>query len=177
MGRVQTFCGGILWLLGVGVLLGGCANTPLYDEPVRRVILTHPVVQHSDPVPVSPERTMRFEEPQILDRQDMPSRFSVSPPLAQLTVTSPFGERRRLGIESGGGTRLHEGVDLRAKVGTPVKAPRDGLVESVVTAGGYGLMIELDHGNGWMSVFAHLRRIRVIRGQRVTRGETIASTG
>lgn len=90
-------------------------------------------------------------------------------PLDEVEVTSPFGSRSR---------RFHEGVDLKAHVGTKVMAAHDG---SVVYAGnkisGYGWMIVLKDKSGIMSVYAHHQKILVKKGQRITKGQLIAYSG
>jgi murein DD-endopeptidase MepM/ murein hydrolase activator NlpD len=73
--------------------------------------------------------------------------------------------------------RPHEGIDLAAPYGTPVVAPAAGAVERVTQQTGYGLVLEIDHGNGVETKYAHLSRVLVHVGQRVTRGEPIAAIG
>jgi murein DD-endopeptidase MepM/ murein hydrolase activator NlpD len=73
--------------------------------------------------------------------------------------------------------RPHEGIDLAAPYGTPVVAPAAGTVELVTEQTGYGLVLQIDHGNGVETKYAHLSRIIVHVGQRVTRGEPIAAIG
>jgi biotin carboxyl carrier protein len=73
--------------------------------------------------------------------------------------------------------RPHEGIDLAAPYGTPVVAPAAGTVERVTQQTGYGLVLEIDHGNGVETKYAHLSRVLVHVGQRVTRGEPIAAIG
>ena len=73
--------------------------------------------------------------------------------------------------------RPHEGIDLAAPYGTPVVAPASGTVERITTQNGYGLVLEIDHGNGVETKYAHLSRVLVHVGQRVTRGEPIAAIG
>jgi len=73
--------------------------------------------------------------------------------------------------------RPHEGIDLAAPYGTPVVAPAAGTVERITTQNGYGLVLEIDHGNGVETKYAHLSRVLVHVGQRVTRGEPIAAIG
>jgi murein DD-endopeptidase MepM/ murein hydrolase activator NlpD len=73
--------------------------------------------------------------------------------------------------------RPHEGIDLAAPYGTPVVAPAAGTVERITTQNGYGLVLEIDHGNGVETKYAHLSRVLVHMGQRVTRGEPIAAIG
>ncbi len=73
--------------------------------------------------------------------------------------------------------RPHEGIDVTAPTGTPIQSPATG---SVVYAGweaGYGNVIELDHGFGIRTKFAHASKVLVRRGQRVERGQIIAEVG
>lgn len=183
------------------ILSAGCATMEM-DEPVRRVILTNPLVtQYQSPprsvlVPDAYRHKARAdqERPQGIHTHgrrsssrasghgtglanDHHKGFIVAAPLARMIITSPFGERRLRPARSGGGLRHHKGIDLRARVGTPVKAPRDGIVRSIRRSSGYGLVVELDHGSGWVSLFAHLSQARIHRGQRVHQGQMIALTG
>lgn len=74
-------------------------------------------------------------------------------------------------------TRPHEGVDIAAPFGTPVVAPAAGVVVALNERGGYGLLLELDHGHGVTTRYAHLLRVRVRLGQVVLRGQLIANVG
>jgi murein DD-endopeptidase MepM/ murein hydrolase activator NlpD len=89
--------------------------------------------------------------------------------------TSAFGAQRILnGIEK----RPHFGVDLAASVGTPIRAPADGVV-SLADADLYfeGAMIVIDHGQGFLSKYLHVSRIDVEPGQVVRRGEVVGAVG
>lgn len=74
--------------------------------------------------------------------------------------------------------RPHEGIDVTAPMGAPIVAPASGVVKSVArNEPGYGNTLEIDHGNGIVTRFAHCSRIAVHAGQRVTRGQVIAFVG
>jgi murein DD-endopeptidase MepM/ murein hydrolase activator NlpD len=73
--------------------------------------------------------------------------------------------------------RPHEGIDVSAPMGTPIEAPAAGVVRSAGWEAGYGHTIEIDHGYGIMTRFAHASRLLVKKGQRVSRGERIALVG
>lgn len=73
--------------------------------------------------------------------------------------------------------RMHEGIDIIADVGSPVYATGNGKVSFVGHRGGYGLTVELDHGYGYRTIYAHLSKVIVKEGQKVTRGTQIAKTG
>lgn len=74
-------------------------------------------------------------------------------------------------------TRMHNGIDIITDVGTKVYAPGNGIVESVGWKGGYGLTMEISHGFGYKTLYAHLESVKVKVGQKITRGEHIAYTG
>lgn len=73
--------------------------------------------------------------------------------------------------------RPHEGIDVSAPMGAPIVAPAAGVVVRVGREAGYGLVLEIDHGNGIETKFAHMSRVMVRRGQRVKRGQEIAAVG
>jgi murein DD-endopeptidase MepM/ murein hydrolase activator NlpD len=74
-------------------------------------------------------------------------------------------------------SRPHEGIDVVAEMGAPIVAPASGTVTKVARETGYGNVLEIDHGNGIVTRYAHCSRIDVHRGQHVTRGQRIAAVG
>jgi murein DD-endopeptidase MepM/ murein hydrolase activator NlpD len=82
---------------------------------------------------------------------------------AQGIITQPF-------------TRFHPGIDIANDVGTPENSADAG---TVVFAGwgGYGLYVEIDHGNGFHTIYGHLSKLLVRTGQTVTRGQRIGLMG
>jgi len=95
-------------------------------------------------------------------------------PLDHAEVTSSFGLRRD---PLNGQLDWHPGLDLSAVVGTPVHAPAAGVVTRAGYFGDYGLMIEIDHGNGLTSRYGHLSRVKVRAGDRVEREDFLGQTG
>lgn len=74
--------------------------------------------------------------------------------------------------------RMHTGLDFSARTGTPVYATGDGVVVTAGNSGtGYGNEVEINHGYGYMTKYAHLSRITRKTGQRVKRGEQIGYVG
>ncbi len=96
-------------------------------------------------------------------------------PLDVLRITSPFGRTRMHPILR----RIlpHTGVDLGAAHGTPVRSTGDGSVIFAGSRGGYGMMVEILHPNGFTTRYAHLSRISVRPHQAVSRGETLGNVG
>ena len=73
--------------------------------------------------------------------------------------------------------RAHKGIDYAAPTGTPIRTVGDGVVEFAGTQRGYGNVIEIKHRDGKSTVFAHLSRIGVKKGQKVEQGELIGAVG
>lgn len=74
-------------------------------------------------------------------------------------------------------SRAHEGVDVVAPMGSPIVAPAAGRVIFAGRESGYGLMVQIDHGNGLVSTYAHASRLVATVGLHVTRGQLIAFVG
>ncbi|MEM6263010.1 MAG: M23 family metallopeptidase, partial [Bacteroidota bacterium] len=74
--------------------------------------------------------------------------------------------------------KMHTGIDMEARTGTKVHATGDGIVKfSGVKSNGYGIHIDVDHGFGYVTKYAHLSKLIVKQGQRVKRGEVIGLSG
>jgi len=73
--------------------------------------------------------------------------------------------------------KKHYGIDFVTNVGTPVYAPGKGKIVFVGRRGGYGLEVEIDHGYGYRTRYAHLSKSLVKKGQKISRGDLIAKTG
>lgn len=103
-------------------------------------------------------------------------------------ISSRFGSR---GAPLAGGSTYHKGVDLAAPMGTSILAAESGTViavsktcthnygksKSCGCGGGFGNYVMVNHGNGLVTVYAHCTSINVGLGEKVTRGETIATVG
>jgi murein DD-endopeptidase MepM/ murein hydrolase activator NlpD len=89
-------------------------------------------------------------------------------------ITSGFGWRRH---PITGKREFHKGYDIANRPYTTVVATADGVVSSVKRWGGYGNTIEIDHGYGFSTRYAHLARVYVRRGEKVKRGQKIAAMG
>jgi murein DD-endopeptidase MepM/ murein hydrolase activator NlpD len=72
---------------------------------------------------------------------------------------------------------MHEGLDIAAAIGTPVRAPADGIVVFNGMEGGYGHVLVIDHGYGLKTRYGHLSRIDVKLAEKVKRGQFVAAVG
>src|SRR5690606_24664343 len=89
-------------------------------------------------------------------------------------VTSSFGVRRDPIIRR---PAMHAGIDFRAATGTPIRSGGAGTVVKAGWNGGYGRMVEIDHGHGLATRYAHMSRILVAEGQKVGTGDIIGESG
>ena len=96
-------------------------------------------------------------------------------PVRLAAFTSGFGVRSD---PFQGRAALHPGIDLAGPVGTPIYATADGVVlRAGWNSGGYGNLVELDHGRGIATRYGHMSAVLVQAGQRVTRGQQIGRMG
>ena len=104
-------------------------------------------------------------------RASIPSRE----PVDNISLSSNFGTRSD---PFNGHKRLHQGVDIRGPVGTPIYATADGVVEvAEYNNGGYGNLVEINHGNGLQTRYGHLSRLIAQPNEFVRRGQLIGLMG
>jgi len=101
-------------------------------------------------------------------------RSFIRSPIQYARLSSSFGARRHPVL---GTMRMHKGVDYAARHGTPIMAAGDARVVSAGWQNGYGNAVVLDHGRGYTTLYAHMSRIAVKRGQRVSQGQVIGYVG
>jgi murein DD-endopeptidase MepM/ murein hydrolase activator NlpD len=124
-------------------------------------------------------QAMWFQEPGSkgqyfgFDGKSLKRAFLASP-LEFSRMTSGFGMRSH---PIAGDWRQHKGVDYAAPTGTPIMTVGDGVVEFAGTQRGYGNVIEVKHRDGKSTLFAHLSKISVQKGQRVEQGQVIGAVG
>jgi murein DD-endopeptidase MepM/ murein hydrolase activator NlpD len=165
-----------LWLegvLAVGVTLA--AVTAAY---ATGTMLTLPA-----PAPAAAPALVEPVEPVAQVEEPPPPAFECGEPVPGHSVNSPFGLRRMPWERHG---RLHEGVDISAPVGKPVVAAADGVITRAGKSSTYGRFVEIKHGAGLVTFYAHLGRIErkarpgtaVLAGMPVGRiGSSGTSTG
>lgn len=155
----------LLLILSAGVFMkyqqtisaGGIASSGL--EPLKPV----PVMGGGQAQEI--ERTARSTD-------KLASRPSIWPVSGE--VTSNFGWRSS---PWGGGSELHQGIDIANSLDTPIVAAADGEVVQSGWAGGYGNVVQIDHGNGVSTVYGHNSRVAVNVGQSVKKGQVISYLG
>lgn len=111
------------------------------------------------------------------NKADMLASIPAIVPIAKGTerLVSGFGYRIHPIYKS---LRMHTGVDFTAPTGTPIYATGNGVVRRAQRDNtGYGLMVEVDHGYGYVTLYAHMSKINVRPGQAVKRGEVLGLVG
>jgi murein DD-endopeptidase MepM/ murein hydrolase activator NlpD len=106
---------------------------------------------------------------------------------AAIPAIQPISNKQLLALASGFGYRvhpiykvkkLHTGIDFAASIGTPIYATADGKVQSVdIKFSGYGKVVEIDHGFGYRTRYAHMHEFAVRQGQSIKRGDLIGYVG
>ncbi|WP_378942846.1 peptidoglycan DD-metalloendopeptidase family protein [Mesorhizobium sp. ANAO-SY3R2] len=101
-------------------------------------------------------------------------KLPLANPAAGHSISSGFGVRKDPLI---GAPALHSGMDFRAPPGAPARATASGTVTKAGWNGGYGRMVEIDHGDGFTTRYAHLSKVLVAPDQKVATGDEIGEVG
>jgi len=145
---------------------GATRDMPVHELQSRLHVLEGDY-QHAD-TQLSVLESLLFNRQ--LERSSLPSRE----PIAGSFVTSGFGGRAD---PFGGGFQFHKGIDFQANIGDPVLAVADGVVSFAGVRSGYGNTIEVDHGNGLVTRYAHNSQLDRQVGDLVRAGQDIAKAG
>ncbi len=113
-------------------------------------------------------------ESRLLDQRVKARLMPTALPVKNAYLGSPFGHRSD---PIAGLRAMHEGIDFNAEIGTPVVAAADGIVLSAAYHPEFGNLVELDHGDGLTSRYAHLSRMEVLPGRLIKRGEHLGAVG
>jgi murein DD-endopeptidase MepM/ murein hydrolase activator NlpD len=105
---------------------------------------------------------------------ETPAAASQAAPLKMPRLSSRYGYRHD---PLGAGHRFHGGIDIPGPAGAPVLASAAGVVTFAGRAGGYGRMVEIDHGGGLRTRYAHLAELLVSAGTQVPTGWTVGRMG
>jgi murein DD-endopeptidase MepM/ murein hydrolase activator NlpD len=101
-------------------------------------------------------------------------RTFLASPMEFSRVTSGFAMRFHPILQN---WRAHKGVDYSAPIGTPVRSVSEGTVDFAGWQNGYGNVVQVQHANERSTLYAHLSRIEVKKGQRVEQGQQIGAVG
>jgi murein DD-endopeptidase MepM/ murein hydrolase activator NlpD len=120
------------------------------------------------------EARLKALETLLLDRRLSDAVTPAGWPADGGFVSSGFGKRAD---PFTGHIAVHEGVDIASRLGSPIKAMADGVVSFVGPKSHYGNVVEVNHGNGLVTRYAHASTLSVKEGDTVKRGEVIGAVG
>ncbi|ADG09134.1 M23 family peptidase [Caulobacter segnis] len=151
--------------LGMAATVGALNGVSALGAWIAKPPAVATVVEEASPPPTE------LETP-----EPPPPAFVFDAPLPGRTIDSPFGLRQLPWEENG---RLHQGVDIAAPAGAPVKASADGVVKRTGVSPTYGRFVEVMHKGGMTTLYAHLKAPArgVKQGAYVRRGATVAFVG
>ena len=171
---------GILFLAVIGLFVAALPGRAVAAQaagvggPYEAVTSSKLTAQQ--PVKADPQFRAMFNSWKSLDSgaQGSVAIPSAKPVTLNISLSSGFGVRSD---PFRGGAAMHAGVDIPGPIGTPVYATADGIVGRAGWVGGYGNLIELEHGEGIQTRYGHLSQIIAQPGSRVTRGQLIGMMG
>jgi murein DD-endopeptidase MepM/ murein hydrolase activator NlpD len=160
---------------GIGGAISG-PNIPVASDNITELInsASSTIGKLGGEIEVQKQNYEEISKKQEYDKGLFAAMPALKPMEGYYSPTS-FGMRMHpvLGI-----VKRHEGLDIINDVGTPVYVSADGTVEFAgQSGGGYGIMIMVDHGYGYETLYAHLSQVLVKEGQHLKRGDLIAKSG
>jgi murein DD-endopeptidase MepM/ murein hydrolase activator NlpD len=147
------------------------------EEPVSATDAPVPLVAGIDSLRAEFERQdaqLSLLENLLLERKVDNALLPTGMPVKHGYIASGYGVRTD---PINGHRSVHRGIDFDAPMGAPVLSVAEGVVTFAGVRHGYGKVVEVDHGNGYMTRYAHNSKIEVKVGQRVHIGDTLAKVG
>lgn len=122
----------------------------------------------------SQQDTLAALQDYFLTTDSITAAIPTGRPVEDGWVSSFYGYR----VDPFSGKKVfHDGIDIAGKTGTPVLNVADGIVSWAGMKGGYGGLVEVDHGNGYVTRYAHNKTLKVKAGDRIAKGDVIALMG
>lgn len=106
--------------------------------------------------------------------QDAMKKIPIGKPVWTYWLSSPFGKRSD---PFNAKSAAHKGVDLASNTGNKIKSMAEGKITRAGWGNGYGKVVEIDHGNGFKTKYAHMNAIYVKQGESIKQGQTIGEVG
>jgi len=134
------------------------------------------IIQFTPPKDVEINKRLDLAKMDLVDKQFILRNIPNGYPVVFKGISSPFGWRKHPIMHK---KEFHTGIDLRAKMDTPVRATADGIVNFAKfhKRSGYGRLLIIDHNFGFKTLFGHLHKIVVKQGDFVKKGQIVAYTG
>jgi murein DD-endopeptidase MepM/ murein hydrolase activator NlpD len=171
---------GLVRKLGINADAIGAMGGPYEPVPANAIVATEATTAPAPAATAAPTRAdpqfrALFDSWKRLDTLQT-SMISIpsAKPVNDVALTSGFGVRRD---PFRGGRAMHAGVDIPGPLGTPIYATADAIVGRTGWVGGYGNMVELEHGKGIQTRYGHMSSVLVAPGTRIKRGQQIGLMG
>ena len=134
------------------------------------------IIQFTPPKDIKINQRLDLAKLNLIDKKIMLRNIPNGYPVPYIGISSKFGWRKHPILHK---KEFHTGLDLRAKLKTPIKATADGIVEyaGFHKRSGYGNLLIIDHNFGFKTLFAHLHKIVVKNGDFVKKGQIVGYTG
>ena len=148
----------------------------ILEEVNDKVADIERIIQFTPPKDTEIKQRLDLAKLNLIDKKIMLRNIPNGYPIRYIGISSPFGWRKHPILHK---KEFHTGLDLRAKMKTPIKATADGIVEyaGFHKRSGYGNLLIIDHNFGFKTLFAHLHKIVVKNGDFVKKGQIIGYTG
>jgi hypothetical protein len=148
-------------------------------------------IQHEDLIIKIKETMMQLKRKVYIESKSQDDLVSMAENkeklFASIPAIQPIANKELIALASGYGFRIHPvykvlkmhtGVDFAASIGTPIYATADGVIDKLeVSFAGYGKVLEIDHGFGYRTRYAHMHGFAVRQGQHIKRGDLIGYVG
>jgi murein DD-endopeptidase MepM/ murein hydrolase activator NlpD len=185
--RVGELQAKVLQLDGLGERLSGLAGTkpapvskvkeaqggPYLPAPMSAEALQQEIERLATAVDYKTEELTMLEY-RLLEKRVRDRLLPTTLPVKEAVFGSPYGYRQD---PIAGGRAMHEGIDFIAQPGTPIVAAADGVIVAAEYHAEFGNMIDIDHGEGLVSRYAHLSTLDVRAGALIKGGERIGAVG
>ena len=123
---------------------------------------------------IQEEKIINSEKPIFMNKLGDFLKKNIVNPLKYMSLTSLFGKRNHPVLKK---IKNHDGIDLKASIGTEVLAFTDGIIKYAGYMKGYGKIVIISHNNGYETRYAHLSKINVKKNQVINAGQKIANSG
>ena len=134
------------------------------------------IIQYTPPKNIDTKQRLNLAKLSLVEKKFILRNIPNGYPVVYKGISSPFGWRIHPILHK---REFHPGIDLRAKLNTPIYATADGIVNFAAyhKKSGYGRLIIIDHNFGFKTLFGHLNKIVVHQGDFVKKGDLIGYTG
>jgi len=134
------------------------------------------IIKYTPPKNINIKQRLNLAKISLLEKKFILRNIPNGYPVVYKGISSPFGWRMHPILHK---REFHPGIDLRARMNTPIYATADGIIDFAAyhKKSGYGRLIIIDHNFGFQTLFGHLNKIVVHQGDFVKKGDLIGYTG